>query len=165
MKTLLLTLALLPTAAAAAYTVGAPHPGTVKATTYSADGSFHGAVDLVSGKACRYWGLAAAVKASLFWDVTIHYRGGNCFSDSVNLPNEAKHTFATGYTFRHLHFMYASATSMDRTCDRCELGTEGSSSGHPTHLQLDKGGTRSTAWYAGTAKGDYLSGGESIGTF
>lgn len=36
--------------------------------------------------------------------------------------------------------------------------------GNDTHLQYDKSGTNSTAWYAGTTQGEYLDRGEAIGS-
>ncbi|ATB30914.1 hypothetical protein [Melittangium boletus] len=162
----LMSLALLPTAATA-YTVGAPFPGTVTATTYYSSGSFHGAVDLASGSGCGYWGVETAVQASLSWNVTIRTTSRVCYGNGSGNQNEVKHTFANGYTFRQWHFLYVAATSKDKTCNRCQVGDEGGTgnvTGPHTHIQYDKSGTNSTSWYSGTVKGEYLDRDEKIGT-
>lgn len=162
----LLSLSLLP-ATVTAYTVGAPFPGTVTATTYYSDGDFHGAVDLASGSGCGYWGVETAVKASLSWTVNIRTKPRVCNGNGSNNQNEVRHTFANGYTFRQWHFLYIAATSKSRTCDRCQVGDEGgtgNASGPHTHMQYDKSGTKSTAWYSGTTKGEYLDRDEKVGT-
>jgi hypothetical protein len=165
----LMSLALLPTAATA-YTVGAPHPGTVTATTYYSSGAFHGAVDISSGNACGYWAVHTAVRASLSWNVTIRTTNRICYPSGTSSPNEVKHTFANGYTFRQWKFFYDAALSKDQTCDRCAIGWEGSTGstgstiGPLTHLQYDRSGTNSTSWYSGTVKGEFLDLDEVIGT-
>jgi hypothetical protein len=162
--TALASLALLPAAATAAYRVGAPFPGTVLTTTYSSSGSFHGAVDISSGQ-CNSWGVETGVVGSLHWNVTIRTTTLVCYSGSGN-QNEARHTFANGYSFRLWHFL-KTADSYDRTCDRCQIGNEGGTDtlGTPhVHLQYDNNGTRNTAWYSGyTTKGEFLDRGETVG--
>ena len=161
----LISLALLP-AAAGAYEVGAPFPGTVTATTYYSSGSFHGAIDLSSGAACGYWGVETAVNASLAWDVTIRTSEKVCYGSGSGNQNEVKHTFANGYTFRQWHFL-KTALSVDKTCNRCQIGDEGgtgNATGPHTHIQYDKSGTNNTSWYSGTTKGEFLDRDEKIGT-
>jgi hypothetical protein len=142
----LASLVLVP-ATSSAYTVRSPHPGTVTATTYYPSGAFHGAVD-ISGT-CNYWGVETAVTATLFWNVTIRTTGIVCYGSGSGTQNEAKHAFASGWTFRIWHFI-KTATSYDRTCDRCQIGNVGGTgnvtSPH-THLQYDKLGTNNTTWY------------------
>ena len=161
----LMSLALLP-AAAGAYEVGAPFPGTVTATTYYSSGSFHGAIDLSSSAACGYWGVETAVNASLAWNVTIRTTSKVCYGNGSGNQNEAKHVWADGWTFRLWHFN-KTASSYDRTCDRCQVGDEGStgnSTGPHTHLQQDKAGTNDTSWYSGyTTKGEYVDRSETLG--
>jgi hypothetical protein len=164
--TALAALALIPAAAGASLRVGSPFPGTVTATTYYSDGSFHGAVDVASGDGCSYWGVETGVYGSLSWNVTINTTGEVCYGSGSGNQNEAKHTFADGHVFRLWHFI-KTASSYDRTCDRCQVGDEGGT-GHVTgphvHIQYDKGGSNNTAWYSGTVKGEFLSRGETVGT-
>jgi hypothetical protein len=166
LKMMLTSLALIPAVSGAAYTVGAPFPGTVTATTYYSSGSFHGAVDLSSSAACGYWGVETGIGASLSWNVTINTTGKVCYGNGSGNQNEGKHTFANGYTFRQWHFL-KSADSYDRTCNRCQLGDEGGTgnvTGPHTHMQYDKAGSNSTSWYSGTTKGEYLDRDEKVGT-
>ncbi|ATB30915.1 hypothetical protein [Melittangium boletus] len=161
----LMSLALLP-AAATANPVVAPHAGTVTATTYYSSGSFHGAVDISSGKTCGVDPVKVAVKGMLAWNVTIRTTAKVCYGNGSGNQNEVKHTFANGYTFRQWHFLYDATLSQDKTCDRCAIGREGGTgnvTGPHTHLQYDKSGTNSTSWYAGTVKGEYLETGDAIG--
>jgi hypothetical protein len=161
----LMSLALLPMAATA-YTVGAPHPGTVTATTYYSSGAFHGAVDISSG-GCGVALVHTAVRGLLSWNVTIRTTAKTCYGNGSGNQNEVKHTFANGYTFRQWHFLYDPDLSKDQTCDRCAIGREGGTgnvTGPHTHLQYDKSGTNSTSWYSGTVKGEYLDLDEVIGT-
>ena len=161
----LMSLALLP-AAAGAYEVGAPFPGTVTATTYYSSGTFHGAIDLSSSAACGYWGVETAVNASLSWNVTIRTSTKVCYGNGSGNQNEVKHTFSNGYTFRQWHFL-KTASSVDKTCNRCQIGDEGGTgnvTGPHTHIQYDKSGTNNTSWYSGTSKGEYLDRDEKIGT-
>jgi hypothetical protein len=152
--TALASLALIPTALAG-NTVTAPHPGTVTATTYNADGSFHGAVDISSGR-CGYWGVQTAFVGSLYWNVTINSTATTC---TVPTGNVAVHTFADGRAYRITHFL-RTAASVDKTCDRCQIGDEGVH----THLQYNKNGTKDTSWYSGyTTKGESIDAGEIIG--
>lgn len=163
--TALLSLALLPVAASA-FSVEAPFPGTVIATTYSSSGAFHGAVDL-SSYSCGKWGVETAVKASLFWNVTIRGAERACYGSIGTNSNEVKHIFANGYTFRQWAFIKTDA-STDKTCNRCLIGDDGyligGSPGPPHHIQYDKAGTNSTAWYSGTTKGEFLDRGEVVGS-
>jgi hypothetical protein len=163
----LMSLALLPMAATASYTVGAPHQGTVQSTTYQPSGGYHAAVDIASSNACGYWGVHTAVRASLSWNVTIRTAGKVCYGSGSGTQNEVKHTFADGSTFRQWHFLYDAALSKDQTCDRCVIGWEGGTgyvTGPLTHLQYDKLGTPNTSWYSGTVKGEFLDLDEVIGT-
>ncbi|EPX64674.1 hypothetical protein D187_000096 [Cystobacter fuscus DSM 2262] len=163
----LMTLALLPMAASAAYTVCAPHPGNVTATTYYSSGAFHGAVDIASGDTCGVRLVRTAVKGLLSWNVTVRTTTKACYGNGSGNQNEVKHTFANGYTFRQWHFLYDADLSKDQTCDRCAIGREGGTgnvTGPHTHLQYDKSGTNSTSWYAGTVKGEFLDLDEVIGT-
>ncbi len=165
MKVTLAALALLPAATTAAYRVGSPFPGTVTATTYYSSGTFHGAVDISSGQ-CNYWGVDTAVVALLSWNVTIRTTGVVCSGSGSGNQNEVKHTFPDGYSFRLWHFI-KTADSVDKTCDRCQVGNEGgtsSSTGPHVHLQYDNNGTLNTAWYSGyTVKGEFLDRGETVG--
>ncbi|MFY0572667.1 hypothetical protein ACN28E_53795 [Archangium lansingense] len=156
MRTLaaLASLALIPTALAG-NGVMAPHPGTVTATTYNTDGSFHGAVDISSGR-CGYWGVQTAFVGSLFWNVTINSTATNCAAPTGNV---AVHNFADGRSYRIVDFLKTPA-SVDKTCDRCTIGDEGLR----THVQYNKNGTKDTSWYSGvTTKGEAISAGEMIG--
>jgi len=155
MKTLtaLASLALIPTALAS---VTAPHPGTVTATTYNSDGSFHGAVDISSGAPCGYWGVQTGLVGSLFWNVTINSTATTCTAPTGNV---AVHTFADGNAYRIIDFL-KTAASYDKTCDRCTIGDEGVR----THMQYNKNGTKDTSWYSGyTVKGEAIDAGEIIG--
>lgn len=162
--TALASLALIP-AAATAYTVGSPFPGTVTATTNYSSGTFHGAVDISSGR-CNYWGVETAVQASLSWNVTINTTGIVCNGNGSGNQNEAKHTFSNGYTFRQWHFIKTS-DSYDRTCNRCQVGNEGgtgNATGPHTHMQYDKAGSKNTSWYSPyTSKGEFLDRDELVG--
>jgi hypothetical protein len=160
----LTSVALIPTAALAV-TIYAPHPGTVTATTYYSSGSFHGAVDISSGR-CNYWGVESPVHGTFSWNVTIRTTGIVCNGNGSGNQNEAKHVFSDGTTFRMWHFI-KTADSYDRTCDRCQVGNEGgtgNSTGPHTHLQVDKNGTNDTSWYSGyTVKGEAVDRNEIIG--
>ncbi|HYO53019.1 hypothetical protein [Archangium sp.] len=163
MKTLsaLATLmALVPTTAPGAYTVGSPLAGTVRTTTYYSSGAFHGAVDISNGP-CGTNPITTGVVGSLSWNVTLRTTGIAC-DMAGGTQNEAAHTFADGYTFRLLQFN-KSANSYDRTCDRCSIGIEGPDH---IHLQRDRNGTNITTWYSGyTTVGEFLSLGETVGVF
>ncbi|HYH95061.1 hypothetical protein [Hyalangium sp.] len=161
----LAALALIPTAASA-YRVGSPFPGDVTATTYYSSGSFHGAVDISSRNACGYWGVETGLVGSISWNVTIRTTTKVCYGNGSGNQNEVKHTFANGYTLRQWHFL-KTASSYDRTCDRCQIGDEGGTgnvTGPHTHMQYDRSGTNSTSWYSGTVKGEFLDRGETVGT-
>ena len=161
----LASLAFIPAAATASLRVGSPFPGNVTATTYYSSGSFHGAVDISSGT-CGYWGVQTGVVGSMFWNVTIRTEGIVCGSGSGSgNQNEVKHTFANDYVFRQWHFLKTPA-SVDKTCDRCQIGDEGltSSSGSHTHMQYDRYGTNNTSWYSSyTTRGEFLDRGETVG--
>jgi hypothetical protein len=161
----LAALALIPAAATASYRVGSPIPGTVMSTNYIPSGSFHGALDISSGR-CNYWGVDTGVVATLSWNVTIRTTGVVCYGSGSGTQNEVKHTFADGATFRIWHFI-KTADSYDRTCDRCQVGNEGATgnvTGPHVHLQYDINGTNNTSWYSAYAtKGEYLDRGETIG--
>ena len=161
----LASLALIPTAMAA-HTVKAPHPGTVIAATYTSNGSFHGAVDVSSGQ-CTYWGVETGVVGSVHWNVTIRNSTMVCFGgDGMVNPNEAKHTWADGWVFRILQFIKTDK-SVDKTCDRCQVGDEGTSTSHSspiTHFQQDKSGTKDSSWYIGYAfRGDAVNRTDTLG--
>ena len=160
----LASLALIPTAMAA-HTVKAPHPGTVTASTYTSTGSFHGAVDVSSGQ-CNYWGVETGVVGSIHWNVTINNSTIVCFGGGAPPPNEAKHTWADGWVFRIFHFI-KTAKSFDKTCDRCQVGDEGTSTYHSspiTHMQQDKSGTKDTSWFIGYAiRGDAVNRTDTLG--
>ncbi|PTL79646.1 hypothetical protein [Vitiosangium sp. GDMCC 1.1324] len=162
----LASLALIPAGATASYRVGSPFPGDVTATTYYSSGSFHGAVDISSRNACGYWGVETGVVGSLAWNVTIRTTAVVCYGNGSGNQNEVKHTFANGYTFRQWHFL-KETTSVDKTCDRCQIGDEGGTgnvTGPHSHLQYDKNGTNNTSWYSGyTTKGEFLDRGETVG--
>ncbi|HYO51168.1 hypothetical protein [Archangium sp.] len=167
-KTMKMTLAVLaslalgPTAMAA-IRVASPISGTVPATTYTATGAFHGAVD-VSTSRCNLDPVLAPFAG--FWDVTIRTTGVVCYGSGSGNQNEAKHTFADGRVFRLWHFI-ATADSYDRTCDGCALGNvgaTGNATGPHVHMQVDKLGTNDTTWYSGyTVKGEFLDVGETVG--
>jgi hypothetical protein len=165
----LATVALIPTAASA-WTVKAPHPGTVSATTYESSGAFHGAVDVASNNGCAWWGVETGVVGSISWNVTIHVLGPICYGSGTGTGgggNEAKHVFGDGWTFRLLHFI-KTASSVDKVCDRCQIGDAGTevATGSDTHLQRDKNGTKDTSWYAGyTVKGEAVDRTETLGIF
>lgn len=161
----LASLAIIPTVATANYRVGSPFPGTVTATTYYSSGDFHGAVDVSSGT-CNYWGVETGVVGSLHWNVTINTTGVVCNGNGSGNQNEAKHTFANGHVFRLWHWIKDS-DSVDKTCDRCQVGNEGGT-GHVTgahvHMQYDYQGTNNTSWYSSyTTKGEFLDRGETVG--
>jgi len=152
--TALASLALIPTTSAGT-TVTAPHRGTVTAATYTTSGSFHGAVD-ISGYQCGNGIVISPIVGSIYWDVTLRTTGISC---NLVSQNTAAHTWADGWTFRVTNFNKSSA-SIDKTCDRCELGTEGLH----THLGRDKSGTMDTSWYASyTTLGETIDAGETIG--
>jgi hypothetical protein len=152
--TVLASLALIPTASAGA-TVKAPHPGTATATTSNPDGSFHGAVDISSGR-CGYWGVETGLVGALSWNVTIRSTETTCTAVTQNL---AVHTFADGWVFRITNFL-KTAASIDKTCDRCQIGDEGLH----THFEYSKSGTKDTSWYSGyTTRGEAIDLGETIG--
>lgn len=157
MKTLtaLASLALIPMSAAGA-NITASHPGTATATTYTTDGSFHGAVDITGTAPCGSWGISTGFVGSLYWDVSILSTTATCSTPS---QNSVVHTWADGWSFRILNFL-RSSSSYDRTCDRCEIGTQG----HHTHYSREKSGTKDTSWYAGyTTLGEAIDAGEVIG--
>lgn len=161
----LAALALIPAVATAAYRVGSPFPGTVTATTYYSNGDPHRAVDISSGR-CNYWGVETGVVGRLFWNVTINTYGVVCEGSGSGNQNEAKHTFGNGNVFRLWHFI-ANSDSVDKTCDRCQVGNEGGTgraSGPHVHLEFDVNGTNSTAWYSSyTVRGEFLDRGETVG--
>ncbi|KFE62798.1 hypothetical protein DB31_3912 [Hyalangium minutum] len=149
------SLALVPTALAG-NTVLAPHSGTVTATTYNPDGSFHGAVDITPSAPCGYWGVSTGFVGSLLWNITINSTATTCTAATGNV---ALHTFADGMAFRVKDFLRTPA-SADKTCDRCQIGD----SGINTHLQVNKSGTKDTSWYSGyTTQGEVIDLGEIIG--
>jgi hypothetical protein len=154
----LASLALIPTAVSA-HTVKGPHPGTVTATTYYPSGTFHGAVDISSGQ-CNYWGVQTGVVGSVYWDVTILTTYTYCGSSSGSgNENEAKHVWADGWVFRIKSFV-KTAASVDKTCDRCQVGDEG----EKTHFHYDLNGTRDTSWYSGyTTRGEAVDRTETLG--
>jgi hypothetical protein len=161
----LASLALIP-ATATAHTVKSPYPATVTALTYYSSGAFHGAIDIASGSGCGYWGVETGVVGSVSWNVTINTTGTVCYGNGSGNQNEAKHVWADGWTFRLWHFL-KTASSYDRTCDRCQVGDEGgtgNATGPHTHLQQDKSGTKDTSWYSGyTSKGEYVDRSETLG--
>jgi hypothetical protein len=160
----LATLAALVPATSPARNVGAPLAGTVSATTYASSGAYHGAVD-ISGGTCGTTPVTTGVSGSLAWNVTINTPSTVCYTAMTGPQNEAKHTFADGFTFRLMNFN-KSAQTYDRTCDGCNIGAAGDK-GLPAgsiHLQRDKAGTKDTSWYAGYAiKGEALTAGELVG--
>jgi hypothetical protein len=162
----LASLAFIPAVATASLRVGAPFPGDVTATTNYSSGTFHGAIDLSSRNACGYWGVETGVYGSYSWNVTIHTTGVVCYGNGSGNQNEVKHTFANGYVFRQWHFLQ-EPTSVDKTCDRCQIGDEGGTgnvTGPHTHMQYDHNGSNNTAWYSGyTTKGEFLDRGETVG--
>jgi hypothetical protein len=162
----LASLAFIPMAATASYRVGSPFPGNVKNTTYYSTGSFHGAVDIASGT-CNYWGVETGVVGSMFWNVTINTTAIMCGSGGASSnPNMVKHTFADDYVFRQWHFI-KTAASVDKTCDRCQIGDEGGTgnvTGAYTHMQYDRYGSNNTSWYSSyTSRGEFLDRGETVG--
>ncbi len=153
--TALASLALIPLTASAATTVTAPHPGTVTATTYTSSGAFHGAVDISSGR-CGHGSVISPFAGAVYWNITLRTTALSC---NIASQNTAVHTWADGWTFRITNFL-KSAASYDKTCDRCELGTEGLH----THMGQDKAGTYDTSWYSGyTTKGEAIDASEVIG--
>ena len=162
----LASLSLAPVTANAV-TVKAPFPGTVTATAYYSSGTFHGAVDISSGR-CNYWGVETGAVGSFSWNVTIRTSGVYCNGTGSGTQNEARHVWADGTTYRMWHFIKTS-DSYDRTCDRCQVGNEGgtgNATGPHVHLQVDKNGTRDTSWYAGyVKKGDVVTRSTTIGVF
>lgn len=157
-KASLAALALLPLVASA-HTVKSPFPGTVTATTYSATGAFHGAVDVASDR-CGYWGVTPGIVGTLSWNITIQSTSNSCVT-GVATGNEAKHTFADGTVYRIRNFIKTSV-SFDKTCDRCEIGDEGIH----MHVQVDKNGTKDTGWYSAyTTKGEVVDTTVTLGVF
>ena len=157
-------LALIP-AVSTAHTVKSPFPGTVTATTYYSSGAFHGALDISSGR-CNYWGVQTGVVGSVSWAITIRTTGIVCNGNGSGNQNEARHVLANGQALRLWHFN-KTAASYDKTCDRCELGSEGGTgnvTGPVTHIQVDLNGTKDTSWYSGyVTKGQYVDAGTIIG--
>ncbi|HZH15652.1 MAG TPA: hypothetical protein VE057_14975 [Archangium sp.] len=155
-------LVLTPTAMAAPR-VASPISGTVHSTTYTASGSFHGAVDISNGY-CNLDPVLAPFAG--YWNITIRTTGVVCNGSGSGNENEAKHTFADSRVFRLWHFI-KTAQSYDRTCDGCALGNlggTGNATGPHVHMQVDKFGTTETAWYSGyTTKGEFLDVGETVG--
>ena len=164
--TALACLSLIPTTAMAAREVRGPHQGTVTATTYYSSGMFHGAVDVSSGEGCNYWGVQTSVVGSLYWNVTVNTTSTYCYGSGADNANEARHVWADGWVFRLRHW-HKTAASVDKTCDRCQIGDEGDSgqvNGPTTHLQQDKNGTLDTSWYSGyTLRGEAVSRTETLG--
>ena len=162
----LASLAFIPAVAIASYRVGSPFPGDVTATTYYSSGTFHGAVDISSRNACGYWGVETGVVGSMSWNVTIRTTGDVCYGNGSGNQNEVKHTFANDYVIRQWHFL-KEPTSVDKTCDRCQIGDEGGTgnvTGPHSHLQYDLNGTNNTSWYSDyTVKGEFLDRGETVG--
>jgi len=158
MKLTLALLALIPPVATA-YTVKAPLSGTVTATTYSATGAFHGAVDIASSQ-CGYWGVTPGLVGSVYWNITIQSTSNSCVT-GVATGNEAKHVFADGTIYRIRNFI-RTAASVDKTCDRCQIGDEGLH----MHVQVDKNGTKDTSWYSAyTTQGEAVDTTETLGVF
>ena len=155
-------LAILPSPTIA-YEVRSPCPGTVTTTTYYSDGSPHKAVDIAPGS-CNYWGAETGLVGSFRWTVTINTTGVVCEGNGSGNQNEAKTTFASGWSFRQWHFIKTS-DSYTRTCDRCQVGNIGGT-GHVTgphaHLQRDKSGTLDTSWYV-VKKGQSVTRSTTIG--
>lgn len=167
-KTILAALVSLPVisaTAAASYRIGSPFPGTVTATTYYSSGTFHGAVDISSGR-CYYWGVETGLVGSISWNVTIRTTGIVCDGNGSGNQNEVKHTFGNDYVFRQWHFI-KTGSSVDKTCDRCQIGDEGGTgnvTGPHTHMQYDRYGTNNTSWYSSyTSRGEFLDRGETVG--
>lgn len=161
----LASLAFLPTTALAVR-VGSPFPGDVTATTYYSSGSYHGAVDISSRNACGYWGVETGVVGSYHWNVTINTAGTVCYGNGSGNQNEVRHKFADDRIIRQWHFL-KTAASVDKTCDRCQIGDEGGTgnvTGPHTHMQVDRYGSNLTGWYSGyTSKGEFLDRGETVG--
>ncbi len=161
----LASLVIIPTAVTA-HEVRGPYPGTVTALTYYSSGAFHGAIDVASGSGCNYWGVETGVVGSVSWNVTIRTTSSVCYGNGSGNQNEAKHVWANGYTYRLWHFN-KTASSYDRTCDRCQVGDEGgtgNATGPHTHIQHDLNGTKDTSWYSGyTTKGEAVSRTETLG--
>ncbi len=146
-----------------AYEVRSPCPGTVTTTTNYSDGSPHKAVDIAPGS-CNYWGAETGVVGSFRWTVTIKTTGAICEGNGSGNQNEAKTTFASGWTFRQWHFIKTS-DSYNRTCDRCQVGNIGGTgrvTGPHAHLQRDKAGTLDTSWYV-VKKGQSVTRSTTIG--
>ncbi|HYO73629.1 MAG TPA: hypothetical protein VEU33_46955 [Archangium sp.] len=163
LTSVLASLALVPTAAIA-LEIRAPHDGTVTDTTYYSSGTFHGAVDL-TGR-CNVDPVDAMFVGSMSWNFTLRTTGAVCTGSGSGNHNAVSHTFADGTVFRMWHFI-KTAASYDRTCDRCSLGNVGGTGAVTqalTHFQVDKNGTRNTAWYSGySVRGEFVSRGEIIG--
>lgn len=168
-RVMLVSLTTLIPLTALAFTVKAPLAGKVGDLTYASTGAFHGAVD-ISGGVCAETGVTTAVVGSLSWNVSTPTLTRECSPDATSgQSNEAKHTFANGYTLRQWHFN-KSANSYDRTCDRCFIGTvgaTGTADGKPrAHLQYDLQGTKITSWYSPyVTKGQSVTTSTTIGSF
>jgi hypothetical protein len=157
----LVSLVGLPTAALAV-TIKAPHPGVVS-IGYPATG-----VDIASGS-CNYWGVETGMVGSVYWNVTIRTTASYCNTgNGSGNQNEAKHTFADGWVFRLWHFN-KTAASVDKTCDRCQVGDEGStgnSTGAHTRLMVARSGTMDTSWFQGyVVNGQRVDRTTTIGVF
>ncbi|AKI98615.1 hypothetical protein ATI61_10615 [Archangium gephyra] len=159
----LAALALVPTAAAALDVV-APHPGTVLTTTYYSSGTFHGAVD-ISGN-CNVDPIDLPLLGTRTWNFTIRTTGAVCTGSGSGNHNAVSTTLSDGRVLRLWHFI-KTASSYDKTCDRCQLGVVGATGAvttAQTHIEVDKNGTNLTSWYSGyTVKGEFLDRGEIIG--
>ncbi len=153
-------LALLPTTAVSAGEIRATFPGTLAARLTSAV--------VVSTSQCNYWGAMPGLVGSLSWNVTINTTGIVCYGSGSGTQNEVKHTFSTGVTFRQWHFI-KTASSYDRTCDRCEIGNIGGTgnvTGPRARYAVDKYGTGVPLQYPATPNvGDPVNGNEVIAYF
>ncbi|HZH14589.1 MAG TPA: hypothetical protein VE057_09555 [Archangium sp.] len=157
----LVSLVGLPTAAHAA-TVKAPYSGVVS-IGYTSSG-----VDIASGS-CNYWGVETGLVGSVYWNVTIRTTNSYCNTGSGSgTQNEAAHVFPDGWMFRLWHFN-KTAASVDKTCDRCQIGDEGStgnSTGAHTRLIVSRNGTMDTSWYQGyVVNGQRVDRTTTIGVF
>jgi hypothetical protein len=152
-----------PSSSAGAAAVRASHPGKVVAADYTQTGTFHGAVDIALND-CTPWSINPGLTGSMSWNVTIRTTVRACNGTASGTQNEVKHTFADGTTFRVWHFN-RSASSYDRTCDRCDIGDLGATGNvtvPTTHYQVDKLGTKNTSWYT-VELGQSVSTGTIIG--
>ncbi len=103
---------------------------------------------------CGSWNYRAMIGGSRYYS---YYGGcaGTCSGGTTcngGAGNYYVTTGANGWDFRMLH-VFPNASSGSKTCDRCYVGLVGAGSSSTPHTRADNRqyGTRSSAWYGGSA--------------